>query len=455
MFRIGRKHKRRPDGGHGGHGGSVLILADPNEQSLRWTKPHVMAEPGSHGSSQEKHGRNGRNTVLRVPCGVVVRRVLELDEYWDEENNTVRKVHREQAEKDDELEEELAQWEDDPQRMSGGYLASNDYDSDEEEDDDDDDAFDSNFFVAASDNNGDDQYSYEYAADATDSRNFTPWGERERIQIADLDKPGSHVVVAKGGRGGSGSSIFSGRNGRLPPPDILAKYAKPRDGEMAMLELELKMIADIGLVGFPNSGKSSLLSACSRATPHIAPYPFTTINPLVGYIEYRDGFRVCAADVPGLIAGASEGRGRGHDFLRHLERTKALLYIVDAAAMDGRNPITDFEVLLKELSAYGDGDMLNRRCLVAANKVDLLLKDEREEILGLLQEKADESGILLQQNVMAISAGATGEGLPALTSAIRQAVIQSEDDRLRIQEAIAPKKIIVATNSNMNESKQA
>jgi GTPase len=192
-----------------------------------------------------------------------------------------------------------------------------------------------------------------------------------------------------------------------------------------MLELELKMIADIGFVGFPNAGKSSLLSAVSRATPHVAPYPFTTLNPLVGYIEYQDGYRVCAADVPGLIAGASEGRGKGHEFLRHLERTKALLYIVDAAAMDGRDPLSDFDTLVKELSAYGNGDMLNRKCLVVANKVDLLLNEEREEIIGLLQEKAISSGLLMEQNVVGISAGGTGEGLQQLTGAIRDAVFVS------------------------------
>jgi len=155
-----------------------------------------------------------------------------------------------------------------------------------------------------------------------------------------------------------------------------------------------------------------------------------TLNPLVGYIEYRDGFRVCAADVPGLIAGASEGRGKGHDFLRHLERTKALLYIVDAAGIDGRDPIEDFEVLTEELSAYGDGDMLNRRCLVVANKVDLLVEDEREEITLKLQKKAEEVGIKLETGVLGISAGATGEGLKELTRAIRKTILSCEQEKL-------------------------
>ena len=391
----------------------------------------VIADDGTHGTSQERHGKNAQNTILRVPCGVVVRRILNNDEYYDEETKTVRKIYNPNSNKndggDDGLDEELKglekQWESQIHKPSdqkaGGYLASNDYDSDEDTDADDD----------YDDYNDNDDFYDTNIEEAPDLTTFIPWGERERVQIADLDKPGSHIVVASGGRGGFGSAMFASRQGRLPPPDVLAKYAKPRPGETAMLELELKLIADLGLVGFPNAGKSSLLSATSRATPHIAPYPFTTLNPLVGYIEYRDGFRVCAADVPGLIAGASEGRGKGHDFLRHLERTKALLYIVDAAGMDGRDPISDFEILLNEISAYGDGDMLNRRCLVVANKIDLLLKDECDEIVGKLQEKADEAGIRLERDVLKISAGVTGEGLPLLTKAIRETVTASEEDR--------------------------
>lgn len=438
MFRIGRKQKRRPDGGHGGNGGSVLIVADPNEQSLRWTRPHVVAEAGTHGTSQEMHGRRGRNTVLRVPCGVVVRRLLEFDEYYDLESKTVRKVHRtdedgvegaaggyqlerDLRDPDHEAGESHLQHDTFTGRQTGGYLASNDYDSDEDEDSDDE----------SYDHEGD--FDLHDNAPRATGMSFTPWGERERVEIADLDEPGSYVVVARGGRGGLGSSILASKHGPLPPTEVLAKYAKPKEGETAILELELKLIADIGLVGFPNAGKSSLLAATSRATPHIAPYPFTTLNPLVGYIEYRDGFRICAADVPGLIAGASEGRGKGHDFLRHLERTKALLYIVDAAGVDGRDPIADFETLVSELEAYGDGDMLNRRCLVVANKLDLLLQDERQEIMGKLQEKAGEAGIRMERDVIGISAGVTGEGLSVLTKAIRQTVLASEDDKIREQ----------------------
>lgn len=431
MFYIGRKRKRRPDGGHGGNGGSVLILADPREQSLRWTRPHVTAEAGSPGGAQGKNGKNGKNIILRVPCGVVVRRVLENDEYYDSETKKISKIVDEIAEHTNDEEsyglhqtDSIISSDDDfpvsfgdlqsQVQSQGGYLASLDYDSDEDDDD---------------------EFSFDYDdADPTQPHSFTAWGEQERVEIADLDTPGSHVVVAKGGRGGYGNISFASVNGPIPLPEIIAKYAEPEAGETCRLELELKLIADIGLVGFPNAGKSSLLSATSRATPYIAPYPFTTLNPLVGYIEYRDGFRVCAADVPGLIAGASEGKGKGHDFLRHLERTKALLYIVDAAGIDGRDPAEDFEVLLQELSAYGDGDMLNRRCLVVANKVDLLLKDEREEIFSKLRDKAEEAGIKMEMDILGISAGATGEGLPMLTKAIRKTVLSSEQEQSKDEE---------------------
>lgn len=285
---------------------------------------------------------------------------------------------------------------------------------------------------------------------------FTPWGDREKVDIADLDTHGSYAVVATGGRGGNGSSIFASRHGPLPSPEDLSVYAKPQDGETAFLELELKLIADIGLVGFPNAGKSSLLAAMSRATPHIAPYPFTTLNPLVGYIEYTDGSRLCVADVPGLIHGASEGRGKGHDFLRHLERTKALLFvsccktrvklfvlrilcsisntvfkIVDAAGMDGRDPLNDLAVLVEELAAYGDGDMLNRRSLVVANKMDLLNANDKMDVMDGLMSVVEEAGIHMEGDIIGISAGVTGEGLSSLSNAMRDIVNLSEVESAR------------------------
>lgn len=163
--------------------------------------------------------------------------------------------------------------------------------------------------------------------------------------------------------------------------------------------------------------------------PEIAPYPFTTLHPLVGCIEYRDGYRVMAADVPGLVRGASQGKGRGHDFLRHLDRTKALLYLVDAAGVDGRGPVDDLLTLVEELETYGNGDMLNRPSLVVANKVDLLDSEESEGMLFEIGAAAESAGIRFDGNVLGISAGVTGVGLEPLSKAIRNVVVESEKER--------------------------
>ena len=253
---------------------------------------------------------------------------------------------------------------------------------------------------------------------------------RQVVTVADLDVPGSHVIVARGGPGGFGNMSFAHRHGPLPDGTILLRRAKGRPGEQVLLELELKLIADIGLVGFPNAGKSSLLRAMSKASPDIAPYPFTTLHPLVGVLEYRDGFQLRAADIPGIIAGAADGRGMGHDFLRHVERTAALLYMVDAAGVDLRHPLDDLTTLVHELERYKDGSLVSdRRALVVANKVDLLHPDAIPEVVAALQETAISLGIQLEQDVFAISAGVTGQGLGVLSKAMREIVIKSEKEK--------------------------
>lgn len=435
MFHIGRKRKKRPDGGHGGNGGSVIILADPHVHSLRWTRPHILAESGGAGGNQGKHGRNGKNTVLRVPCGVVVRRLLDPDEIYDINTETVRTLKFASSNNTSTAKQDGDHHNDN--KVASSYELRKNINGNGSEHRNDNEDTDYNHISYDTSLNSEIDVSYnetdndgDQLDDAPVTNTTSAWDEKEeKVEIADLDKPGLHVIVSRGGRGGRGNINFASMNGPLPSSEYIAQYVEAKVGESCRIELELKLIADIGLVGFPNSGKSSLLSATSRATPYIAPYPFTTLNPLVGYVEYRDGCRVCIADVPGLIGGASEGRGQGHDFLRHLERTKALLYIVDAAGIDGRNPVTDFEMLLQELSAYSDGDMLNRRCMVVANKIDLLLPDEREDIYFRLQKKANEAGIRMQTNVVGISAGATGEGLSLLTKVIRDIVVADEEEK--------------------------
>jgi GTPase len=392
---ITRKNRLRPDGGNGGPGGSVILVADPNEQTLTRSHPHISAENGTNGTSQDCHGAAGKNRIIRVPTGVVVKRVLEYDEVWDEETRTVRKITNETEEPDYEMgpydEPEYDLQED----IAAGFQGFGGDDEDED---------------------------FDYDSD-------TPEPEREIVTLADLDEPGAYLVVAAGGRGGLGTSFYASHHGPLPDARYLTKVAKPGEGEVVVLELELKLIADIGLVGFPNAGKSSLLRAMSAARPEVAPYPFTTLHPLMGCIEYRDGFRVKAADIPGLIDGASNGRGKGHDFLRHVERTKALMYMVDAAGVDLRDPIDDLQILAKELSSYGDGSLMERRALIVANKVDLLHNDRIAEVLHSLHETATELGIRFEHDVMAISAGVSGVGLGELSKAIRDVVTKSESER--------------------------
>jgi GTPase len=391
---ITRKNRLRPDGGHGGAGGSVILIADPNEQTLTRSHPHLAADNGTNGTSQDCHGAAGKNRIIRVPTGVVVKRILEHDDVWDEETRTVRKLT-------DEV---------DDSKYVMGPDGEPEFDMRDE-------------INAGFQGFGGDDEDYDYDDDEA------PKPERQIVTLADLDEPGAYLVVAIGGRGGLGTSFYASQHRPLPDARYLTKVAKPDEGEVVLLELELKLIADIGLVGFPNAGKSSLLRAMSAASPEVAPYPFTTLHPLIGVIEYRDGFRVKAADIPGLIDGASDGRGKGHDFLKHVERTKALLYIVDVAGVDLRDPISDLRILAKELRSYGDGSLMERRALLVANKVDLLHEDHTAELLVTLRETATELGIRFEHDVIPISAGVTGVGLGVLSKAIRDIVVKSESDR--------------------------
>ena len=167
----------------------------------------------------------------------------------------------------------------------------------------------------------------------------------------------------------------------------------------------------------------------SRATPAVAPYPFTTLHPLMGVIEYRDGVQIKVADIPGLIAGASQGRGKGIDFLRHVERTKALCYVLDVAGTEGRDPHEDLRVLVDELSAYAEGTLLDRNSLVVANKVDLIESERLPSLLESIQETADSLGIARWRPVAGISAGVSGEGLSAFSKDIRSIIEHHEETK--------------------------
>jgi len=184
------------------------------------------------------------------------------------------------------------------------------------------------------------------------------------LLIADITEPGQAVIVAKGGAGGFGNVHFKSSVNQAP-----TEHTPGGEAEEKRLRLELKTIADAGLLGFPNAGKSSLLTVLSSATPKIANYPFTTINPMVGTIIYDDYAKIRMADVPGIIEGAAKGVGLGLAFLKHLERSKVLVYVLDMAGTDNREPWTDFEILKKEIDDYSV-ELASRPMLVVGNKMD-------------------------------------------------------------------------------------
>jgi len=183
--------------------------------------------------------------------------------------------------------------------------------------------------------------------------------------VADLVKPGDQFILCNGGRGGRGNMNFKSSVNQAP-----RRYENGEEGERGQFQLELKSIADAGLVGYPNAGKSTLLSRLSNAHPKIAPYPFTTLEPMIGVIEYPDFSRVTVADIPGLIEGAHEGVGLGHEFLRHIERCRVLLFVIDMSGQEGRDPRDDYAQLRTEVSLY-QKELGERPFLIIANKMDL------------------------------------------------------------------------------------
>ncbi|MCS7172959.1 MAG: GTPase ObgE [Armatimonadetes bacterium] len=219
--------------------------------------------------------------------------------------------------------------------------------------------------------------------------------------LADLVRHGQEVVVARGGRGGRGNARFVTPTRRAP------RFAEPGEkGEERVLDLELRVLADVGFVGFPNAGKSTLLARISAARPKIADYPFTTLHPHLGVVRIREGASFVAADLPGLIKGAHRGAGLGHQFLRHVLRTRLLLFVLDLAAED---PLGAYEVLRAELRAY-DSRLEERPCAVALNKIDL------PEARGRLEQAR---AAFAERGIPAYPISAlTGEGIPLLLQAL-------------------------------------
>jgi GTPase len=229
--------------------------------------------------------------------------------------------------------------------------------------------------------------------------------------LADLRRHGERFAVARGGKGGRGNIHFATPTDRAP-----RRFEHGRPGQERVVRLELKLLADVGLVGFPNVGKSSFIARVSAARPKIADYPFTTLVPNLGVVQLSGDRSLVLADVPGLIEGAAAGAGLGHQFLRHLERTRALVHILEVSQLPGRTPLRDYLALRRELGLY-DPELAKRAEIVAVNKIDLPATRKR---LPALKRLFDRRGIKL----FPISA-ATGEGLPAVLDAAFAAVVKA------------------------------
>ena len=329
-----------PNGGDGGHGGSVYLVASLHHNTLINYRfhPEFQASRGGHGEGSNRQGADGGDLLLEVPVGTEV---------------------------------------------------------------------------------------YEK----------TPEGDL--VRVADLTEPDQRVLVAKGGRGGLGNAHFATSTNRAP-----RKTQPGEAGEIKELRLQLKLLADVGLVGFPIAGKSTLISRISAARPKIADYPFTTLTPNLGVVSLSDDRSFVVADVPGLIEGAHQGQGLGHQFLSHLERTKVLVHVIDISSASGREPVDDFEVIQRELELYrGKGRKTGTAALsdvgspergtvplfagkpriVAANKMDALDDPDR---LARLEKHLHSRSVPLYK-----ISGVTGEGVPALLEGMWLAVSQGSGNR--------------------------
>ena len=237
---------------------------------------------------------------------------------------------------------------------------------------------------------------------AREEKHPTSSSEQSAIPVADLARDGQEFVLCRGGTGGKGNVHFKSSRNRAP-----RQYTEGEEGEQGHFLLELRTIADAGLVGHPNAGKSTLLRRVSAARPKVAAYPFTTLHPIVGVIEFPGYRRATVADIPGLIEGAHRGVGLGHEFLRHITRCRVLIFVVDVAGSEGRNPVEDLQNLRREIDLY-DPTLSSRAWFVVANKMDL---PGAKENLKALQEKFPKLQILP-------TSAAKGEGIDDLKQAL-------------------------------------
>src|SRR3954465_9000253 len=304
--------KGGPSGGNGGRGGNVILEADDdlNNLNAQFFTSRLIAELGKAGMGKGMDGPAGKDLIVKVPCGTLVWRLPEPE-------GAVPEV--ETAESAEVLQTSSKTR---PVLRHSGTARALEIDP---------------------------------AADEVKEGTTVP-GKGELI--ADLTTHGQQFMLCKGGRGGLGNRNFATARRQTP------RFAQPGEhGTEGDYRLELRIIAEIGLVGYPNAGKSTLLTAISKARPKVAAYPFTTLHPQIGIVEYHDFFRLTVCDVPGLIEGAHQNVGLGHAFLRHIQRCKILVLLIDMAGTDGRHPWDDYKQLLKELELYSPA-LLKRPRLV-------------------------------------------------------------------------------------------
>ena len=370
--------KGGPSGGNGGRGGSVILQADHDLNNLiqQYYVPRLIAEVGEGGMGKGMDGKAGKDLIVKVPCGTLVWRLKD----------TTPPIEKKMARPDDDDEDE-----EEAENMILGTSTGK-----------------RPLFRTSQ---GKSALEIDLSKEAESSD--TPDGiENKGELVADLTTHGQQFVLCQGGRGGLGNRNFATARRQTP------RFAQPGEpGTEGEYLLELRIMAEIGLVGYPNAGKSTLLQAISRARPKIAAYPFTTLHPQIGILEYADWKRLTVCDVPGLIEGAHNNVGLGHEFLRHIQRCKILVLLLDMAGTDGRKPWDDYKQLLKELELY-DPALIEKPRLVVANKIDEAIAEE-----NLKQFKKKFKKI----SVLPISA-AFGEGVDKFKQTIREAVEEASKD---------------------------
>ncbi|MBM3871874.1 MAG: GTPase ObgE [Verrucomicrobia bacterium] len=368
--------KGGPDGGNGGRGGSVILQADHDLNNLinQFYVPRLIAEKGQFGMGKGMDGHAGKDLIVKVPCGTLVWKLPVPTEAASPTEPLVTEPV-ELKEKSTSTKTRLLSVPKRPLlRVSGGAIAE----------------------------------EIDMAADAQSDP--VERGPDEAELVADLTVHGQQFVLCKGGRGGLGNRNFATARRQTP------RFAQPGEpGDEGFYRFELRMMAEVGLVGYPNAGKSTLLTAISRARPKIAAYPFTTLTPQVGIVEYADFQRLTICDVPGLIEGAHENVGLGHAFLRHITRCKILVLLIDMAGTDGRDPWNDYRQLLRELELY-DPELLEKPRLVVANKLD---EPVAETNLKKFKRHIPRTPVLP-------IAAAFDEGIPKFKAMIRGAVEEAE-----------------------------